>query len=190
MRQSSSHGPSMNACSSAVSLGACADRSLFQSGRPVNSSPSHHTVPASSASRSVSDIDGSRRRYVRRNGRVTKRDAKRRRLTAQPLRTRATSHEPGVAVSDDCRARTMPVASVAARRIAMEEVKGATDETRSQRGSRPHSLQWAGRMPCRKPDYAPVCCDAAISGGPQGVTRRSDPRHFPHRSRVWFMPQR
>ena len=33
-----------------------------QSGSPVKSSPSHHTVPASSASRSVSDIEGSRRR--------------------------------------------------------------------------------------------------------------------------------
>ncbi|MNP38937.1 hypothetical protein D3C76_1324870 [compost metagenome] len=31
---------------------------MFQSGRPLNSSPSHHTVPASMASRSVSDIGG------------------------------------------------------------------------------------------------------------------------------------
>ena len=47
--------------------GALADSSFGQSGWPVNNSPSHHTVPASSASRSVSDIEGSRRRYTRRN---------------------------------------------------------------------------------------------------------------------------
>ena len=62
LRQSSSHGPSMNACSSAERVGAFAASSFDQSGRPVNSSPSHHTVPASSASRSVSDIVGSSRR--------------------------------------------------------------------------------------------------------------------------------
>jgi hypothetical protein len=33
--------------------------SVFQRGRPENSSASHHTVPASSASRSVADIGGS-----------------------------------------------------------------------------------------------------------------------------------
>ena len=49
----------MNACSSAESAGAFAESSLFQSGPPVNSSPSHQTVPASSASRSVRDIGGS-----------------------------------------------------------------------------------------------------------------------------------
>ncbi len=55
----SSHGPSRNACSSAVSVGTFADMSFCQSGPPVNNSPSHHTVPASKASRSVADIDGS-----------------------------------------------------------------------------------------------------------------------------------
>ena len=62
IRHSSSHGPSMNACSSAVSCGGVADSSFSQSGPPVNSSPSHQTVPASSASCSVCDIDGSMRR--------------------------------------------------------------------------------------------------------------------------------
>ena len=52
----SSHGPSRNACSAAVSAGAFADMSFCQFGPPVNNSPSHHTVPASSASRSVDDI--------------------------------------------------------------------------------------------------------------------------------------
>ena len=59
---SSSQGPSRKACSSAVSCGAFAPSSFDQSGLPVKSSPSHHTVPASSASRSVSDIEGSMRR--------------------------------------------------------------------------------------------------------------------------------
>jgi hypothetical protein len=62
MRHSVSHGPSRKACSSADSFGPGAACNLRQSGLPVNSSPSHHTVPASSASRSVSDMAGSRRR--------------------------------------------------------------------------------------------------------------------------------
>ncbi len=36
----------------------------------MNSSPSHHTVPASSASFSVCDIEGSSLRYAFMNGRV------------------------------------------------------------------------------------------------------------------------
>ncbi len=44
--------------SSAVSAGRGAARSLRQSGLPENSSPSHQTVPASIASRSVCDIGG------------------------------------------------------------------------------------------------------------------------------------
>ena len=70
MRHSSSHGPSMNACSSAVSCGALLANNFSNLGLPVNSSPSHHTVPASSASFSVCDIDGSRRMYAFMNGRV------------------------------------------------------------------------------------------------------------------------
>ena len=59
IRQSSSTGPSRNACSSSVSAGAGSARSFCQFGRPLKSSPSHHTVPASSASRSVWDMGGS-----------------------------------------------------------------------------------------------------------------------------------
>jgi hypothetical protein len=55
----SSHGPSRKACSAGVSTGTFADMSFAQSGPPVNNSPSHHTVPASNASRSVLDIGGS-----------------------------------------------------------------------------------------------------------------------------------
>ena len=57
----------MKACSSAVSAGAFADRSFGQSGPPVKSSPSHQTVPASSASRSVVDMGGSIRLKTSRN---------------------------------------------------------------------------------------------------------------------------
>ncbi len=72
----------MKACSSAESAGAFAESSLFQSGPPVNSSPSHQTVPASRASRSVLDIGGSmrlktsRKRFeisTRRSGRILRR---------------------------------------------------------------------------------------------------------------------
>jgi hypothetical protein len=59
MAHKSSQGPSRKACSAAVSVGTFADISFCQSGPPVNNSPSHHTVPASKASRSVADIDGS-----------------------------------------------------------------------------------------------------------------------------------
>ena len=59
MAQTSLTGPSRNACSSALSVGALISCSLFQSGLPLNSSASHQTVPASSASFSVCDIAGS-----------------------------------------------------------------------------------------------------------------------------------
>src|SRR5438477_3672220 len=56
--QSSSTGPSRKVFSSAVST-ACGYASNFdQSGLPVKRSASHQTSPASSASRSVSDIGG------------------------------------------------------------------------------------------------------------------------------------
>src|SRR5690606_18760620 len=64
MRQSVSVGPSRKACSSSVSRGAGRRSSFDQSGAPEKSSPSHHTLPASSASCSVRDIDGSMRRYT------------------------------------------------------------------------------------------------------------------------------
>src|ERR1700675_4551766 len=56
---SSSTGPSRNACSSAESVAFGVAKSFDQSGLPVNNSASHHTSPASSASRSVSDMVGS-----------------------------------------------------------------------------------------------------------------------------------
>src|SRR3954471_18074795 len=59
MAQSSSTGPLRNACSSGVSVAGAMASSLDQSGLPVNRSASHQTSPASSASRSVSDIAGS-----------------------------------------------------------------------------------------------------------------------------------
>src|ERR1700681_3603727 len=58
MAQSSSTGPLRKASSSAVSVAGLVASSFDQSGLPVNRSPSHQTSPASSASRSVSDIAG------------------------------------------------------------------------------------------------------------------------------------
>ena len=52
----------MNALSAAESCGGLAASSFSHFGAPVNSSPSHHTVPASSASFSVCDIAGRSRR--------------------------------------------------------------------------------------------------------------------------------
>jgi hypothetical protein len=60
----------MKACSSAVSSGALLANNFSNFGLPVKSSPSYHTVPASSASFSVCDIDGNKRMYVFMNGRV------------------------------------------------------------------------------------------------------------------------
>ena len=61
-RHSSSVGPSRKACSSGESFGGGRFLSRRQSGMPVNSSPSHHTLPASSASCSVFDMLGNMRR--------------------------------------------------------------------------------------------------------------------------------
>src|ERR1700687_1663190 len=56
--QSSSTGPLRNACSSGVRVAGAVASSFDQSGLPVKKSASHQTSPASSASRSVSDIAG------------------------------------------------------------------------------------------------------------------------------------
>src|SRR6266568_5360957 len=56
--QSSSTGPLRKARSSAVSVAGAYASNFDQSGLPVNRSASHQTSPASSASRSVSDIGG------------------------------------------------------------------------------------------------------------------------------------
>ena len=58
MRQSSSTGPSRNACSSTESVGFGCASSFDQSGLPLKSSPSKPTVPASSAICSVSESFG------------------------------------------------------------------------------------------------------------------------------------
>jgi hypothetical protein len=70
IEHNSSTGPSRKACSSAVSFGAAASVSFCQRGAPENSSPSHQTEPASRASRSVDDMEGSMRRYMDSRGRV------------------------------------------------------------------------------------------------------------------------
>src|SRR5215831_18090039 len=58
MAQSSSRGPLRNALSSSVSVAGGWLNSFDQSGLPVKRSASHQASPASSASRSVSDIGG------------------------------------------------------------------------------------------------------------------------------------
>src|SRR3977135_4130817 len=71
MAQSSSTGPLRNAASSGVSVAGALASSFAQSGLPVNRSASHQTSPASSASRSVSDIDGNTPRAQEKIGLVT-----------------------------------------------------------------------------------------------------------------------
>src|SRR5437867_1521031 len=71
MPQSSSTGPSRKARSRALSGLRWKSRSFFQSGRPEKSSPSHQTVPASSAIRSVSPMRGSARASARMTKGVT-----------------------------------------------------------------------------------------------------------------------
>src|ERR671934_572605 len=58
MAQSFSTGPDRKAFSSSVKVAGAKASSFDQSGSPVKRSASHQTSPASSASRSVSDIDG------------------------------------------------------------------------------------------------------------------------------------
>ena len=57
--QSWSTGPLRNAFSASVRVAGAVASSFDQSGLPVKRSASHQTSPASSASRSVSDIVGS-----------------------------------------------------------------------------------------------------------------------------------
>src|ERR1700731_1542513 len=59
MAQSSSTGPWRKACSSGVSVAGAKASNFDQSGLPAKRSASHQTSPASSASRSVSDMAGS-----------------------------------------------------------------------------------------------------------------------------------
>src|SRR5258707_15053067 len=77
-----STGPLRNASSSAVSVAGAVPSSFDQSGLPVNRSASHHTSPASSASRSVSDIAGNTPRAQEKIGLVMK---SRRKLMADIL---------------------------------------------------------------------------------------------------------
>src|SRR6266581_671766 len=71
MAQSCSVSLSRNESSSALSFGEGKARNLRQSGFPEKSSPSHHTVPASIASRSVCDIGGRMARYHASSGLAT-----------------------------------------------------------------------------------------------------------------------
>src|SRR6478736_10383633 len=81
MAQSSSTGPLRKVFSSSVNVAGALARSFAQSGLPVKRSASHQTSPASSASRSVSDIAGSTPRAMEKMGLVMK---SRRKLMAYP----------------------------------------------------------------------------------------------------------
>src|SRR4051812_16284635 len=72
MAQRVSTGPLRKASSSAVKVAGAVASNFDQSGLPVKSSASHHTSPASSASRSVSDIAGSTVRAQEKIGLVMK----------------------------------------------------------------------------------------------------------------------
>ena len=105
--QTSSHGPSKNSCSSAVSSAFGTSSNFFQSGSPLNKSPSHQTVPASNASRSVSDISGMTLRYALRIGLVSKF----RRTGAKLIGTKITARivqSTGPTISN-----TLPIANIA-----------------------------------------------------------------------------
>src|ERR1700749_1101649 len=80
--QSSSTGPCRKASSSAVSLAGAKASNFDQSGLPVKRSAPHQTSPASSASRSVSDIAGNTPRAQEKIGLVMK---SRRKLMALSL---------------------------------------------------------------------------------------------------------
>src|SRR5438445_10161344 len=70
--QSSSTGPLRKAFSSTVSVAGAYSSNFDQSGLPVKRSASHQTSPASSASRSVSDIGGNTPRARAKIGLVMK----------------------------------------------------------------------------------------------------------------------
>src|SRR5579863_4821611 len=97
MAQSSSTGPWRKASSSAVNVAGACLSSFDHSGLPVKRSASHQTSPASSASRSVSDIDGNTPRAQENIGLVMK--SRRKELMAMSLysaaRTLIVTYETG-----------------------------------------------------------------------------------------------
>src|SRR3954467_8817792 len=86
MAQSSSTGPLRKAVSSSVSVAGAKASNFDQSGLPVKRSASHQTSPASSASRSVSDIDGSTPRAHEKIGLVMMSRRKAKEVMAMSLR--------------------------------------------------------------------------------------------------------
>src|SRR6266700_371624 len=89
MAQSSSTGPLRKAFSTGDSVAGGLTISLDQSGLPVKSSASHQTSPASSASRSVSDIGGNTVRAQEKIGLVM--TSRRKELMAKSFKLRATA---------------------------------------------------------------------------------------------------
>src|SRR4029450_7316040 len=83
MAQSSSTGPLRKAFSSSVKVAGATASNFDQSGLPVKRSASHQTSPASSASRSVSDMAGNTPRAQEKIGLLMK---SRRKLMADTSR--------------------------------------------------------------------------------------------------------
>ena len=139
IRHSCSTGPSRNARSSSVSSGYVSPRIRSKSGRPVKNSPSTHVVPASSATRSVSPIFGSRPMAatafmigvvtaIRRSGRTLKRRASAAKTTqshtgaASPHRSAAVAAvhtQSGAPTYPSANSATIPATIVAAGWIAV-----------------------------------------------------------------------
>src|SRR6266700_1579920 len=103
MAQSCSVSLSRNESSSALSFGEGKARNLRQSGLPENSSPSHHTVPASIASRSVCDIGGRMARYHASSGLATSARRKGARPSKSPQATRAAPSTTSIATAPAAR---------------------------------------------------------------------------------------
>jgi len=96
---------------------------VFQSGRPLNNSPSHQTVPASMASRSVSDIGGRVFLNQRNNGVVNHlrraSGSSRGRALAISSSQNTASNQPGARLAAPMTSRktaTMPMAGNAGMR--------------------------------------------------------------------------
>ena len=119
--QSVCTGPSRNARSSGASRASGTSWSIFQSGPPRKSSPSHQTVPASIAVRSVSDIGGSTARTYFRSGRLTKRCLRVGTLNSTAATTNSVVSTPPATPpsqpNSDATTSTAPIARVATIRL-------------------------------------------------------------------------
>jgi hypothetical protein len=114
---SSSVSWSRKCCSSGRSIGAGASSNVRHSGRPEKSSPSHQTVPASIASRSVCDIGGNTLRNAESTASLI---SLRRRIGTLSGMASSTNRTPSASASQPGRRFAHHATAIAAASVALQ----------------------------------------------------------------------